>query len=231
MSDVTHWRCSRCGSSVASSAGKPSAYTGPDCKGTAAHSFEPVVLRSEIAPTYPGSCGWGAPHSGECMNHSSTLTTGGAEALGHVPPISPTTLRRAANDLIDAISTPAGRDFDHAWEHACLIFGRFGAKPTLLDEGPRRPTATHTAPEQCPECEGTGTIEACDPFPAMRCDACEPPSEDVLRIVHAFDDQERKDAVRELAARVKATETALATLRQGRERATPAPRSDGSEEP
>jgi hypothetical protein len=51
----------------------------------------------------------------------------------------------------------------------------------------------------------------------MRCHACEPPSEDVLRIVHAFDDQERKDAVRELAARVKATETALATLRQGRE--------------
>jgi hypothetical protein len=81
----------------------------------------------------------------------------------------------------------------------------------------RRPTATHTAPEHCPECEGTGTIEACDPFPAMRCHACEPPSEDVLRIVHAFDDQERKDAVRELAARVKATETALATLRQGRE--------------
>jgi hypothetical protein len=39
----------------------------------------------------------------------------------------------------------------------------------------------------------------------------------VLRIVHAFDDQERKDLVRELAARVKATETALATLRQGRE--------------
>jgi hypothetical protein len=83
--------------------------------------------------------------------------------------------------------------------------------------GRGRPTATHTTPEQCPECEGTGTIEACDPYPAMRCHVCEPPSEDVLRIVHAFDDQERKDLVRELAARVKATETALATLRQGRE--------------
>jgi hypothetical protein len=92
----------------------------------------------------------------------------------------------------------------------------------------RRPTATHTTPEQCPECEGTGTIEACDPYPAMRCHVCEPPSEDVLRIVHAFDDQERKDLVRELAARVKATETALATLRQGRERAIPCSTCDGS---
>jgi hypothetical protein len=77
-----------------------------------------------------------------------------------------------------------------------------------------RPTAPHTVPEQCPECEGTGAIEACDPFPAMKCHACEPPSEDVLRIVHAFDDQERKDAVRELGSRVKATEAALQTHRR-----------------
>jgi hypothetical protein len=69
----------------------------------------------------------------------------------------------------------------------------------------------------CPDCEGTGILDACDPYPERKCPTCEPPSEEVLCIVHAFDDQERKDAVRELAARVKATETALATLRQGRE--------------
>jgi hypothetical protein len=73
----------------------------------------------------------------------------------------------------------------------------------------------------CPDCEGTGILDACDPYPERKCPTCEPPSEEVLCIVHAFDDQERKDAVRELAARVKATETALATLRQGRERALP----------
>lgn len=65
----------------------------------------------------------------------------------------------------------------------------------------------------CEECEGTGIIDASDPFPSMKCHACEPPSEDVLRIVHAFDDQERKDAVRELAKRVKATEAEVERLR------------------
>lgn len=77
-------------------------------------------------------------HEGDHDNTRGDHEPTGAESLGHAPPISPTALRRAANDLIDAISTPAGRDFDHAWEHACLIFGRFGAKPTLLEQEQRR---------------------------------------------------------------------------------------------
>lgn len=77
-----------------------------------------------------------------------------AEDLGHVPPISPTTLRRAANDLIDAISIPAGRDFEHAWEHACLIFGRFGAKPTLL-------TRERLCSCQCSRCEAPPFEHGC----------------------------------------------------------------------
>lgn len=40
--------------------------------------------------------------------------------------------RHFANELIDAIATPKGRDFRHAWDEACLLFGRFGAEPTLL---------------------------------------------------------------------------------------------------
>jgi hypothetical protein len=43
-------------------------------------------------------------------------------------------LRETASDLIDAITTPKGRDFNAAWEAACLIFGRFDQRPTLLDE-------------------------------------------------------------------------------------------------
>lgn len=42
--------------------------------------------------------------------------------------------RRVACELIDAIATPRGRDFQHAWEEACLFFGRFGSEPTLLRE-------------------------------------------------------------------------------------------------
>lgn len=38
----------------------------------------------------------------------------------------------ATNDLIDAISMPAGRDFDQAWEAACFLHGRSDYKPTLL---------------------------------------------------------------------------------------------------
>lgn len=44
----------------------------------------------------------------------------------------PDSARRAANDLLDAISNPKGRDFDPAWEEACMFFGRFGAPPTRL---------------------------------------------------------------------------------------------------
>jgi len=40
--------------------------------------------------------------------------------------------RHFANELIDAIATPTGRDFRHAWDEACLFFGRFGAEPTLF---------------------------------------------------------------------------------------------------
>lgn len=43
-------------------------------------------------------------------------------------------LRDVANDLIDAIATPKGRDFRHAWEAACVLFGRFGSEPALLQE-------------------------------------------------------------------------------------------------
>jgi hypothetical protein len=41
--------------------------------------------------------------------------------------------RHFANELIDAIATPKGRDFRHAWDEACLFFGRFGAEPTLFN--------------------------------------------------------------------------------------------------
>lgn len=40
--------------------------------------------------------------------------------------------RYFANELIDAIATPTGRNFRHAWDEACLFFGRSGAEPTLL---------------------------------------------------------------------------------------------------
>lgn len=43
-------------------------------------------------------------------------------------------LREAGNALIDVIATPKGRDFRQAWEHACMLYGRFGEKPTLLDD-------------------------------------------------------------------------------------------------
>lgn len=46
----------------------------------------------------------------------------------------------------------------------------------------------------------------------------EQPSEDVLRIVHAFGDKGRRDEVRKLAARVKANEDELARLRSALER-------------
>lgn len=41
--------------------------------------------------------------------------------------------RRFANELIDAIASPKGRDFRHAWDEACVFFGRFGAEPTLVN--------------------------------------------------------------------------------------------------
>ncbi|HEY0839740.1 MAG TPA: hypothetical protein VGD74_06100 [Vulgatibacter sp.] len=40
----------------------------------------------------------------------------------------------AARELIDAIATPAGRDFNHAWQEACLLFGRFNAPATLVGD-------------------------------------------------------------------------------------------------
>lgn len=39
---------------------------------------------------------------------------------------------QAARDLIDAIATPKGRDFAHAWEAATMLFGRFGEPATML---------------------------------------------------------------------------------------------------
>jgi len=49
-------------------------------------------------------------------------------------PVTTYELRRFANDLIDAIAMPKGRDFQHAWKAACLFFGRFDSEPTLLTE-------------------------------------------------------------------------------------------------
>lgn len=41
-------------------------------------------------------------------------------------------LSYVVRELLDAIAVPKGRDFRHAWDEACLFFGRFGDEPTLL---------------------------------------------------------------------------------------------------
>lgn len=79
----------------------------------------------------------------------------------------------------------------------------------------------------CPECEGTRTVDgfgAGGAYAEVKCAACEPPSEDVMRMVHAFDDEDRKQAVRDLAARVRATES---ELRERRRSASASPDPEG----
>lgn len=47
-------------------------------------------------------------------------------------PLKDYDLRYITRELIDAIAMPKARDFRHAWDEACLFFGRFGDEPTLV---------------------------------------------------------------------------------------------------
>lgn len=95
-----------------------------------------------------------------------------------------TAAREAGMSLVDAIATPAGRDFAQAWEQACLMLGRFGSDPVLL----RTLTAANAA--LVAVLQSVEHIDSRNPSEGMRycpaCGECESGHSDGCALGHAL---------------------------------------------